>query len=201
MLDVYFSVSLVFLLIIIVVLENTCWMVYSNDSLDFLVSIVLEWHFSPSSLVFFCSPPNKHKLSSRFGCSHLHPIRQLTHTRCSDGAPDPDGELKKEVRIQIRHYRNIYLNRPDTWRKYRSCGFPPPWPFLYVFYTTVSFHSLSTSHTVSSPFPLPFSSVIWLRDTCWVWLIGVFNDTQTFSVPTSSCKVLSSDWPGSSYSR
>jgi hypothetical protein len=115
MLDVYFSVSLVFLLIIIVVLENTCWMmVYSNDSLDFLVIIVLEWHFSPSSLVFFCSPLNKHKLSSRFGCSHLHPIRQLTHTRCSDGVPDPDGEQKKEVRIQIRHYRNIYLNRPDT---------------------------------------------------------------------------------------
>ena len=38
---------------------------------------------------------------------------QLTNTRCSDGAPDPDGALKAAVRIKIRHYRNLYLNRPD----------------------------------------------------------------------------------------
>ena len=43
----------------------------------------------------------------------LHPIGQLTHTRRSDGAPDPDVGLKEEARIKIRHYRNIYLNRPD----------------------------------------------------------------------------------------
>jgi hypothetical protein len=44
---------------------------------------------------------------------HLHPMGQLTHTRRSDGAPDPDGALKEVVRIKIRHYRNIYLIRPD----------------------------------------------------------------------------------------
>ena len=49
----------------------------------------------------------------RFGRSHLHPIGQLTHTRRSDGAPDPDGTLKEVVRIKIRHYRNINLNRSD----------------------------------------------------------------------------------------
>ena len=49
----------------------------------------------------------------RFGRSHVHPIGQLMHTRCSDGTPDPDGVLKEEVRIKIRHYQNIYLNRPD----------------------------------------------------------------------------------------
>ena len=38
---------------------------------------------------------------------------QLTHTRDSDGVPDPDGSLKEEVRIKIRHYRNVYLNRLD----------------------------------------------------------------------------------------
>ena len=43
----------------------------------------------------------------------LHPIGQLTHTRRSDGPPDPDGVLKESVGIKIRHYRNIYLNRPD----------------------------------------------------------------------------------------
>ena len=38
---------------------------------------------------------------------------QLTNTRRSDGAPDPDGSLKEVARIIIRHYRNIYLNHPD----------------------------------------------------------------------------------------
>jgi hypothetical protein len=49
----------------------------------------------------------------RFGCSHLHPIGQLTHTRRSDGAPDPDGALKETVRIKIRNYHQLYLNGPD----------------------------------------------------------------------------------------
>ena len=49
----------------------------------------------------------------RFGRSHLHHIGQLKHTRRSDGAHDPDGALKEAVRIKIRHYRNIHLNRPD----------------------------------------------------------------------------------------
>ena len=49
----------------------------------------------------------------RFGRSHLHPIGQLTYTRRSGGALDPDGDPKATVRIKIRHYRNIYLNRSD----------------------------------------------------------------------------------------
>jgi hypothetical protein len=35
----------------------------------------------------------------RFGLSLLHPMGQLTNTRSSDGAPDPDGVLKTSVRI------------------------------------------------------------------------------------------------------
>ncbi len=50
---------------------------------------------------------------TRFGRSHLHPVVQLTNTRRSDDVPDPDGSLKEVVRIKIRHYRNVYLNRPD----------------------------------------------------------------------------------------
>ena len=53
------------------------------------------------------------KTHVRFGRSHLHPMGHLTHTRRSDGALDPDGALKEAVRIKIRHYRNVYLNRPD----------------------------------------------------------------------------------------
>ena len=48
-----------------------------------------------------------------FGRSHLHPMGQLTDTRRSDGVPDPDGSLKDTTRIKIRHYHNVYLNRPD----------------------------------------------------------------------------------------
>jgi hypothetical protein len=49
----------------------------------------------------------------RFGRSNLHPIGQLTHTRSSDGDPDPDSVLKTGVRVKILHYRQLYLNRPD----------------------------------------------------------------------------------------
>ena len=35
------------------------------------------------------------------------------HTSHSDGVPDPDGSLKDTTRIKIRHYHNVYLNRPD----------------------------------------------------------------------------------------
>jgi hypothetical protein len=48
-----------------------------------------------------------------FGHSHFHLMGQLTNTRRSDGAPDPDGSLNAVVRIKKRHYRNLYLNRPD----------------------------------------------------------------------------------------
>ena len=49
----------------------------------------------------------------RFGRSDLHPMDQLTNTRSSDGAPDPDVALKEVARIKISHYRNLYLNHPD----------------------------------------------------------------------------------------
>ena len=35
------------------------------------------------------------------------------YTRRSDGVPDPDGGLKAVARVKIRHYRQLYLNRPD----------------------------------------------------------------------------------------
>ena len=49
----------------------------------------------------------------RFGRSHFHPMVQLTNTRRSDGAPDPDVVFKEFARIKISHYRNLYLNLPD----------------------------------------------------------------------------------------
>ena len=40
-------------------------------------------------------------------------LGQLTHTRRSDGAPEPDGALREVARAKIRHYRQLYINRPD----------------------------------------------------------------------------------------
>ena len=34
----------------------------------------------------------------------MNPIGQLTHTRRSDGAPEPDGALKALARAKIIHY-------------------------------------------------------------------------------------------------
>ena len=50
---------------------------------------------------------------TRYGRSIQHTTGQLTHTRRSDGAPEPDGALQEVVRDKIRHYGQIYLDRPD----------------------------------------------------------------------------------------
>ncbi len=47
----------------------------------------------------------------------MHPIGQLTHTRRSDGASnsgsESDGTPQTVTGDKIRHYRQIYLSRPD----------------------------------------------------------------------------------------
>ena len=42
-----------------------------------------------------------------------HSLGQLTHSRRLDGAPEPDGALRESARTKIRHYRQLYINRPD----------------------------------------------------------------------------------------
>jgi hypothetical protein len=43
----------------------------------------------------------------------LNPNGQLTNTRRSDGAPEPDGDVKTVARKKIIHYRQLYVDRPD----------------------------------------------------------------------------------------
>ena len=38
---------------------------------------------------------------------------QLTHTRRTDNAPESDGALRTVARAKIRHYRQLYINRPE----------------------------------------------------------------------------------------
>jgi hypothetical protein len=50
---------------------------------------------------------------TRFGKSQLSSLGQLTHTRRTDGSPEPDGALRTVARAKIRHYRQLYINRPE----------------------------------------------------------------------------------------
>jgi hypothetical protein len=50
---------------------------------------------------------------TRFGKSQMSSLGQLTHTRRTDGVPDPDGALRTVARAKIRHYRQLYINRPE----------------------------------------------------------------------------------------
>ncbi len=50
---------------------------------------------------------------TRYSRSQLSSLGQLTHSRRSDGAPEPDGALREAARKKIRHYRQLYINRPD----------------------------------------------------------------------------------------
>jgi hypothetical protein len=50
---------------------------------------------------------------TRLGRSHVYSTGQLTHTRRSDGAPEPDGVLRVVVRKKILHYHQLYINRSN----------------------------------------------------------------------------------------
>ena len=50
---------------------------------------------------------------TRYGRSLLNLNGQLTNTRRSDGAPEPDGSIKAVARKKIIHYRQLYVDRPD----------------------------------------------------------------------------------------
>ncbi len=50
---------------------------------------------------------------TRYVSSHVHTTGQLTNTRRSDGVPELDGALRKLVRKNILHYRQLCINRPD----------------------------------------------------------------------------------------
>jgi hypothetical protein len=49
----------------------------------------------------------------RYGRTTQHTNGTLTHRVPSTGAPQSDGALNKEVRMKIRHYHQIYTDRPD----------------------------------------------------------------------------------------
>ncbi len=49
----------------------------------------------------------------RYGRTTHHTNGALTHRVSSTGVPQPDGDLNKAAKIKIRHYRQIYADKPD----------------------------------------------------------------------------------------
>ena len=49
----------------------------------------------------------------RYGRTTQHTNGALTHRLPSTGGPQSDGSLNKAARMKIRHYRQIYVDRPD----------------------------------------------------------------------------------------
>ncbi len=44
---------------------------------------------------------------------HSSKGKRKKQKKVSQNAPEPDGPLKTVARAKIRHYRQLYLNRPD----------------------------------------------------------------------------------------
>jgi hypothetical protein len=49
----------------------------------------------------------------RYGRTTQHTNGSLTHRVSSTGTPQSDGVLNKAAKMKIRHYRQIYADRPD----------------------------------------------------------------------------------------
>ena len=94
------------------------WVVYrvkERGDIELKDYVVLQ---KPRDLTDCLPPPRTLILDftlthTRFGRSQLHSLGQLTHTRRSDGAPELDGALRAVARTKIRHYRQLYINRPE----------------------------------------------------------------------------------------
>jgi hypothetical protein len=110
----------------------------------------------------------------RFGRSHFHPMGQLTNTRRSDGAPDPDVSFKDVTRIKIRHYRNLYL----------PVNHPAPITFILLtvdtngrmydeFIRLLFLHTHREASVLANELPEESDQFRFLHTSCFVNLKGV----------------------------
>ena len=114
----------------------------------------------------------------RFGCSHFHPMVQLTNTRRSDGDPDPDVDFKEVSRTKIRHYRNLYLNLLD------------PIPFIPLavdttgrmydeFIRLLFLHAHREASTLANELPKESDQFRFLRVSCFANMKGAVGLIMT----------------------
>ena len=108
---------------------------------------------------------------------------QLTNTRHSDGAPDPDGDLMAVDRIKIRHYHTLYLNHPDP------IAFIPlavdTTGHLYDDFLRLFFlHAHREASTLVNELPEESNQFRFLRSVCFVNLKGAVGlSAMRISIP------------------
>ena len=113
---------------------------------------------------------------------------QLTNTRRSDGAPDPDGALKDVVRIKIRHYRNLYLNHPDP-IAFIPLAVDTTGRMYDEFLRLLFLHSHRESSVLDNELPEESDKFRFLHTSCFshlkgvVGLIMVKTSTMRISIP------------------
>ncbi len=114
----------------------------------------------------------------RFGLSHLHPMGQLTNTRRSGGAPDPEAAFKEVVRMQIRHYRNLHLNHPDP-IAFIPLAVDTTGRMYDEFIRLLFFHTQCEESTLANELPKESDQFRFLHVLCFANLKGVVGLIMT----------------------
>jgi hypothetical protein len=141
-----------------------------------------------------CLPPPRTLISdftmthSRYGRSQMSSLGQLTHSRRSDGAPEPDGALREEARTIIRHYRQLYINRPDP-IAFMPVAVDTSGRVYDDFSHLLFLHAHRKVSALSNEIPEESEQFRFLRETCYanikgsVGLILAKASTMRISIP------------------
>jgi hypothetical protein len=108
---------------------------------------------------------------TRYGRSQLSSLGQLTHSRRSDGAPEPDGSLRETTRTKIRHYRQMYINRPDP-IAFMPVAVDTSGHVYYDFSRLLFLHAHRETSSLSNEIPEESEQFRFLRTACYVNIKG-----------------------------
>ena len=108
---------------------------------------------------------------TRFGKSHLSSLGQLTHTRRTDGAPEPDGALRTVVRTKIPHYRQLYINLPEP-IGFMSVGVDTTGRIYEDFSRLLFLHAHREASALANEIPEESEQFRFLRAACFANIKG-----------------------------
>ncbi len=108
---------------------------------------------------------------TRYGRSQLSSLGQLTHSRRSDGAPEPDGPLREAARTKIRHDRQLYINLPDP-IAFMPVAVDTSGRVYDDFSRLLFLHAHWEASALSNEIPEESELFCFLRETCYVNIKG-----------------------------
>jgi hypothetical protein len=101
-------------------------------------------------------------------------------TRRSDGVQDTNGVLKKVSRDKIRHYRQIYLNRPDP-ITFMTVSVDTSGRVYENFNRLLFLHSHRETSSLTNELPEKSNQFRFLHATCLAWsVVSVFSSMTVF---------------------